>query len=293
MSKNWYEFTLLLGLLIPSGLAGCATWDESTSEPSELPPMQAAGDSVGLEVGFVRVPVGEETTAAHMWQDADEQHLSPKLRRCLAANGFRCGVLGSHMPEALTRLLQDVDRPPPDEADAAVPVGDGPIVKCRQIHNSPGQRAEVVASRPRAEMAVLRCEEGEIRGETYRQAQCLWAVKTFPLGDGRVRLELTPEVHHGQSRNRWVGEDGVFRLAAGRDRRVLSDLRIEAILAPGQTLMLGGVPDRKGLGGQFFTEPSESGGVRDKLLLVRLAQTRYDDLFAPERIAAPIARATE
>jgi len=60
------------------------------------------------------------------------------------------------------------------------------------------------------------------------------------------------------------------------------------MLAPGNVLMISGTPDVKGCGSSFFTE-TDSGTTYRRILLVRLAVTQYDDLFAPDQIVKPLA----
>ena len=57
---------------------------------------------------------------------------------------------------------------------------------------------------------------------------------------------------------------------------------------PGHVLMISGTPDVKGVGSSFFTE-ADSGTTYRRILLVRLAVTQYDDLFAPDQIVKPLA----
>jgi hypothetical protein len=68
---------------------------------------------------------------------------------------------------------------------------------------------------------------------------------------------------------------------AERDRKVFGGLRFEVTVSPGQTLLLTALRHTKGLGREFFSDLVDS-RARQKVLLVRLAQTQYDDRFAPE-----------
>ncbi|HTN75552.1 MAG TPA: hypothetical protein VL096_09905, partial [Pirellulaceae bacterium] len=131
---------------------------------------------------------------------------------------------------------------------------------------------------------------GQVTGQDFVEAQCLFAVKTFPQGDSRVRMELVPEVEHGQSKQRWIGQDGAFHVESSKSHKVLDGLRMELLLSPGEVLVLSCTADQKGLGKQFFAE-SKPG--EQKLLMIRLAQTQYDDLFAPESVQKPIVTPTE
>ena len=88
-------------------------------------------------------------------------------------------------------------------------------------------------------------------------------MKSFPQPDGRVRLELVPELHHGQPRQRWIGEQGVLRLDASRPKRTFDDLALSAELAPGAMLVLSSLPNRPGsLGHHFFTEKGKAAWSR-------------------------------
>ena len=56
------------------------------------------------------------------------------------------------------------------------------------LHSRSGKRAEIVASGTQDKMVLLTQDDGRARGKTYSQAQGLFAAKTFPQGDGRVKL---------------------------------------------------------------------------------------------------------
>jgi hypothetical protein len=95
-----------------------------------------------------------------------------------------------------------------------------------------------------------------------------------------VSLSLTPELEYGDSRQTWTGQDGVFRLQSGKPLKTFDKLRLDVALASDQILVLTSLPQRSGsLGHYLFTEP-RAGHVDQKLLLVRLAKTKFDDLFA-------------
>ena len=101
-----------------------------------------------------------------------------------------------------------------------------------------GGRNEILASGVYEQMPLLVREGGELRGQTYSQAQGILAARAFPQSDGRVRVELVPELHHGQPRRRFVGDQAMMRLEMARPRRVFDDLTISAVLSPGTMLIL-------------------------------------------------------
>ena len=56
----------------------------------------------------------------------------------------------------------------------------------RHLQIRAGQRKEIIASRVYDQLPVLISEPGQLGGQTYSQAQAVWAVKTTPQADGRV-----------------------------------------------------------------------------------------------------------
>jgi hypothetical protein len=137
-----------------------------------------------------------------------------------------------------------------------------------------------VASEVYPELSVLVCQPGDLCGQTYCQAQAVFAVLGLAQPDGSVKLELTPELHHDAPRQRWVGEQGVLRLESCRPKKAFEEMTIAAKLAPGEMLVVGHLPNKPGsLGHHFFTTCKDQ--PQQKLLVVRLAQTQHDGLFSP------------
>jgi len=286
-------------VVIASSLAlcasGCAIWKEAATEPAPLPTPKMSSDSVRLEIGFLQLAPQDEAVAAQLWSELDEQHLPLALRNRLSANGIRCGLCGTQLPQPLTDLIEQACCPISvnDEGESEQRVDQQSRLSQRHLHCRAGRRAEIASSQTIPNMALLTRGADGVRGKTLTDAQCLLAVKTHPQGDGQVKVELTPEVHHGQPKQSWEGQNGVFRQVTSRDREVLADLQLAGTLSPGQTLVLSSTEPSLGLGQHFFTESDESGQPARKLLLIRLTHTQHDDLFAPERILAPIATSAE
>lgn len=275
-------------------LTGCSLFREpESSEPSSLPPVRALSDTVGLEIVFLKLPAESDAQIAPMWNEIDETHLPTDLRRRLAANGIRTGLFGPRMPVPLQQIVDQIVCMETEGADPSIKVGAGPIHTCRQLQSRNGQRNELLASEIQPQIAVLQTgPEGQIVGDTYYQAQCIWELKTFPQGDGRVRVQLTPEIQHGQARNQWVGQGtGIFRQVTGRSQKSFDDIRIDTLLAPGQTLILSGTDELRGLAQHFFGDGQSSATEGRRLLMIRLARTQRDDLFSTGQNLAPIVPA--
>ncbi len=288
MSRTFLLLTL--ASLAIATLGGCAllSLEEPASEPVRLPAPRMAADSVVLEFIFVRMPVLETEAYAEIWSGADEQSFPAELRRQLADNGFRCGVLGQQIPEALlTRLKGPTNAL--EERSEDVATSDIEVDRsARRKQCRAGRRAKIVVSKTHESLSVLTREGGAVRGRLVEKAQCLFALKPYPQGDGQVRLDVTPEVEHGDVRQQWVGGNGTMMQRMGKDRIVLDAMRIGATLAPGQSLMLSATDDAHGLGDHFFVETA-GGTLERTILLVRVAATQHDDLFAPGQLPSPLA----
>ncbi len=274
-------------VLVGIALAGCAQLATQPEEPSKLPPARMSADSVVLEVAFVRLPAADQEAYDTIWSQADEQHFPAELRRELGANGLRVGILGQQLPGELRSLLDAAPNVLEDRSED-VATGDTEVNRtARRMQCRNGRRAKILISKTFPSLALLVREEGRIRGHQLSDAQCLLALKAYPQGDGRVKLDITPEVEHGQPKTQWVGSEGSLMQRIGRDKLVFDRLRLDAKLTPGQVLLVSNTAEIKGPGESFFAETA-NGTVERTLLLVRVAQTQLDDLFTPDHALAPL-----
>jgi len=263
-------------------LCGCARWDSpSTAVSFDLPRPRMSPDSVVLEIAFLRVPVDSAVEFATLWNEVDEQQLSNEDRRRLESNGFRVGVIGARLPDMLRQLLDKAESPFEGAGSSGV-LSEDVFRNRRRLPVRAGQPAKIVAvPKEQEQIAVLQNEGGYVRGIEFRRAKGVFVLRAFPMGDGRVRIQLTPTIEHGLMRNKYVGRDQAFMLQAGRDTHEFEDLRLESLLSPGQTLVVTKTSDAKGLGAHFFAAdaPASSSG---SMMLIRLAQTQLDDLFSSD-----------
>jgi hypothetical protein len=262
--------------------AGCAH-PAMHQGKSLLAPAQLASDGFALDVFFIRFPLGDAAVNTDLWHEIDEQQFQLELRENLAKNGFRIGMINGQMPNKLAELLALSDKPVCRENTGEVKADGGevePRVVCRHLQLRAAQRSELITSNVYAELPVLMNKGGQISGQTYNQAQGVFAIQATPQADGRIRIEMTPEVHHDQPRPRWTSVNGVLQLEPGRPRESYDELKLSADMRPGMMLVVSGLPSRQGsLGHYFFTEMH--GHLEQKLLIVRLSQTQHDGLFSP------------
>src|SRR4029077_4305418 len=112
------------------------------------------------------------------------------------------GLISGPLPLRIEHLL-DLKEHPTATADAPKPVNVDrpPAAKQRQLQLRGGRRMNIVAMGENeriAEMSLLLCDDaGQVKGRNFTDVMGLFAARAFPLGDGGVRLELTPELEHG------------------------------------------------------------------------------------------------
>ncbi len=251
---------------------------DSQESPELLEKARMAADSIVLEVMFVHIAPHHNQADSRLWNDLDETHLPIDLRRILDANGLRCGLIGGSLPESLEQLIEaDRNTTDVDQRSGKVLSQSGSRIQRMQFRS--GQPGRIVVSPTvHEQLSVLLTEGDYTEGKTYQHAQCLLGLRSYPLGDGRVRLEMAPEIHHGQARTQFIGQDGSWLLKSDREIERFDQLEIDHMLAPGQSLVLSSSPKSHGIGNSFFNDtmaPTETTIV----VLIRLAQTQRDDLF--------------
>jgi hypothetical protein len=282
--------TARLALLVPLAYclsAGCAQWDVPSADGLPLPPPRMSPDSVVLEIAFVRYPPDETALDADVWRAVDEMHLPAEQRRVLAENGVRCGLVGASLPVSVRELL---DQATAEAESTPTALAEDAAARIQRMHCREGVAGKIVTRTDEGTVSVLTCRGGAVEGRTFAQATCQLRVTAQPADDGRVQLELVPEVEYGEARPRYVGNSGVWAIETSRQRQAYPEFKLGAMLSPGESLVLGGTPEPKGLGGQFFTSHRD-GRTQRVLLLVRLQQTQSDGRFepaAPEAATRPV-----
>lgn len=271
---------ILFGLLLVVA-AGCTPL--SVAPQTKFTSPTFAQDGVVLDVMYVRFSPQDATMNESVWQEIDELHFPPDVRRRLEANGLRAGIISGPLPIELEKRLELKEKSTPEDEEKTVDVDRPVTIRRRQLHVRNGKKSNILVLGERERRpeltALLKSDDGRVEGKTYRQVLGLFAARAYPEGDGSVRLEMTPEIEHGESQKRFIPGDGMFRIEFGPPHEVLASLRSSAQLAPGQILVLSTFPKKSGsIGYQFFTEFDDDVTMQ-KMLLIRLAHSKYDDRF--------------
>ena len=318
-----------LGLLGCLMLAGCPHGQPQrvTQPPPTLPNHRMAPDAVGLELGLAQLDQTQAEVLQPFWDQLDHQELSLELRQRLDENGLRAAVMASRPPPQLRQLV----RPRAIEADQLTEFQrqllhrghlkpTTRMVLHEQVSNRQGQAHPIPTSEHRASYSWTIHDRGQRSVGAGSQVRGVISVATFPQGDGSVRLVVTPEIHHGEARDRFGASEHGFRFESKQQVIPLEKLRMEVTLRSGESLVLGPTPDLADLGELFFGNPVEDdplaeldsleledGELEDeswalpelasdaeeppplhRLLMIRVVQTQLDDLFEESHQAEPL-----
>jgi hypothetical protein len=274
-----------LALILGACAAGCASNSISTRNKSPLAPFKPSLETSTLEVMFVRHEYKLPALNEDLWNAVDETALPAEVRSAISKNGLRAGVIAGALPLRIESTLSSPSPALPSATEgpgAVTSIGQAasaPTISRRTLHVLPQQRSELLASDVYERLNLLVRDGDEGCGHQYFKARCAVAITSTPLGDGRVRLSLVPEVQHGEPRQQYRGDDGMWRVDSARPKVSLETMAFEVVLSAGQTVVIGARADRPAsVGHYFFTEPV-NGELEQKLLLIRFTGNKYDQLL--------------
>lgn len=286
-------------LAIWTGVVGCARWEvpDKKSRPI-FPKSRIALDAVGLELGLAQLDVNQGALFETFWESLDQQAFPLDLRQRLDQNGIRVAIMPSHAPAMLHQLVD----PKPIVVDELTELEKQlhskgllrekqRMVAHERISNREGEAHSISVSGYHPQISwVVRDGDKETPG-FGSLVRGVITVTTFPQGDGSVRLILGPEVHYGQTRPQ-IAERS-FLKEARQSVRKIDELNFEAILRPGESIVIAPTADNVELGKVFFGSTDTESGDQNpagtdpshRVLLIRVVQTQMDDLFSDPKLA--------
>lgn len=272
-------------------LIGCAQWQhEPSNEPTNLlnkPTLSA--DSVIVETVVVRFPREQADSVQQVWKVTDESVFDVQLRRRLAQNGLRCGIIMGDLPAVISQRLHELS----DENHSGSLQQTGLAADvdsfASRLQCRAGRRRDVPVRRDLSgSLTVLWDDNGKTTGATFEQASLLFDLRVIPHEDGRATLKLTPEIQHGESRKQIVSSDFGVRSEMSREKAAWEPLTLSSKLSEGKILVISCANHAQvsNLGRAFFMTRTAEQTEEQAMLLVRLTQTQLDGLFAPDAVEA-------
>ncbi|MEX0718606.1 MAG: hypothetical protein WD066_18580 [Planctomycetaceae bacterium] len=248
------------------------------SRAASLRPIPKPRDAFVVEVLFVERPAGDPLLGSELWSElAQPGELPATTRDLLEENGFRLGTCGSTAPRALQVLLaRSVHEVLAVRSGES---GDAPqttLMSHRVALQSHGE-TELQTSPVYPACSIAIRSGGAARERRFEQARCLFRVTAERVQDGWVRLEFSPEVHHGELKTRHVAGNGGFVLKSTQEVAPFPVQRFAVTLNLGEMVVLSADPDRPdSLGRHFFIGAGEDEPLQ-RLIVIRLADMKRTD----------------
>lgn len=258
-------------LLLP-GCQGLFTNDKATIEEEVksqlLKPIPKMRDGIRLDVFHVDRPVGDPRIGESMWKAISQGgSLDPATIRSLDENGFRFGTVPANPPIALQSLIL-----------ANSSKSKSPSTGERTLHKSfafpTGQNAILdIMQLPEGLEVVIPGPEGN-RPLTLHSARAILRVLAEKIEDGWARLEIVPEIHHGEMRTRAVAGEREWMMGYSQAVEPLYQLKFHVELNRGEMAVIGlKDQDKTPIGRWFFRNQIEA--ALERVMMIRLA-----DVFA-------------
>lgn len=247
-----------------------------TATQARLPKTKMSKDSVGIEIATVTLDASQTHLLPNILAELDEQVLDPNFRRHLAQNGFVAGSLGTQLPAGVQLLVLEASyrRDHPTAESQRESPDQQRFVQCRA-----GKRIGIGLWNSRA-IAEAKHHDGELVAPgMFENAVSRFAMRCRQTGPGVAAVELTPEMEHGELKQKYVVDGGSFHMESRRDSEVFEDLKLPFEIRAGETLMVTCNGQTDMLGQDFFLNTDKT---KQKILLVRLAQTQVDVSFGDE-----------
>ncbi len=219
-----------------------------------------------------------------VWHRTNEAIADIALRQRFDQNGLRAGVLMGEFPQILRQQLDQTAEK--QKTDALEHAGLAADVDNRllRLQCRAGRRKDLLVKPELPDpLTVLSTRDGKhVSGDTFERATVLFDLRVLPHGDGSATIHLTPEIQHGEQRQTFIHSDFGTRAEMRRNVQRWSELKISAKLTQGQVLLVSSSSPAKALGSTFFVSKTAQHTEERVLLLVQLAESQLDDLFAPE-----------
>ena len=228
-----------------------------------LKPIPKMMDSIRLDVFQVDRHVGDPRIGESMWQAVSQGgSLDPATIRNLNEHGFRFGTVPANPPVALQSLILATNSNSAEgtrHQSVAFPTG--------------GQAILEVMPLPEGLDVVIPGPEGS-RPLTLHSAKAVLNLRADKIEDGWARLEVVPEIHHGETLNRPVAGEREWLMRHSQAVEPLYQFKFHVELNRGEMAVVGLHDLAKSPVGRWFFRNQLDGSLE------RVMMSRMSDVFA-------------
>jgi hypothetical protein len=289
------SFRAPLAALLLISMLGCTTDGPARTKGwfSSLPAFRGptGSDVVQLEWALIERPVGDRYLNEDLWALVNEQVIPLERKDLLENNGLRIAQIGGLLPAEFQELLHS-ERSNPAPRRRALRAGN----LTRLAVGAPVAKCSVLA--PNAPRNFVSAPD-EAADYDFENVQFNLVASSALVSDGKVRISMTPEIQHGQSKvtirpsennNGWVCKQQP-------NTRTYGELSWDVTLAPDDYLLVGcWFKSKQTYGKECFVRIDEPRPVQ-RLLVIRAvrqlseaAGTEVAEENVPPRTVASVAQ---
>ena len=254
-------------------------------QPLALPNNRLALDAVGLEIGIAQLDTGQTESLNRFWRALDQQELSLQTRQQLDKHGLRAAVMSQQPPSDFVQLvnpreviIEELDGFQKQLYLSGKLQATERMLVHERISNRKGQPHPIPTSSAHPSLNWTIETPATLDGpattsaDSAKNVRGVFAIRTYPRGDGSVGVVVQPQIHHGDVSQRYGATASGFKFDERQNVSVLEPLEFDVSLRSGETLVIGPTAEVTQLGHLFFGEidPSQDDSltaVADQLLL--------------------------
>jgi hypothetical protein len=249
--------SVILGLVIIM-MSGCLGWQhiEPRKSVSQSPFNNGpiSPDAVALEYAILDLPAGDRVANQEAWKHVDELVLGVDQRALLEANGIRVGVIAGALPSELQEQIRHPRHEQTIRRRQMIADEQATLMLHNQLNKSPIQLISSMDIKP-ADRPIDE-DQANLIVIPHREA------------DGRVRVQVSPELSAQQTKNWLPGADGANWSKVTEGNR-FNQIGFEVTINPGEYLIMGARIDKENsIGDRLFFSGGEK-QRRQKLFILR------------------------
>ena len=224
-------------------------------------------DAVGLEIGIAQLDTSQTETISRVWRSLDQQELSLETRQQLDRHGLKAAVMSQRPPSDFTSLvnprevvLEELDGFQKQlYLNGKLKASDRMLVHDR-ISKRQGQSHSIPTSQTHPTLKwTIQTPATRNSRETLVEASAnnvrgVFRIRTYPQGDGSVRVVVQPQIHHGDVTQQYGATAHGFKFDQQQTVSAPESLEFNVSLRSGETLVIGPTAEVIGLGHLFFGE---------------------------------------
>jgi hypothetical protein len=224
-----------------------------------LKPLPTIRDGIRLDVFNVDRHVGDPRIGPSMWQAVSQGgSMEPAALAKLNAYGFRFGTVPANPPLSVQSLILNTESNTAERTSHGsfeCPTGQHSILDVMQLPEG------IEVSIPTAEGP---------RTLKLHQAKSVLRLRADRIESAWARLEVVPEIHHGERLNRAVPGEREWVMSASQEVVPLYPLRFHVELSRGEMAVIGLNPQSQSTIGRIFFRNTFSDPM-ERVMMIRLA----------------------